>query len=68
MEVLNSGAASSFAAAVGLFWVPRLLPSAAAAQTAPDHTIDRNWGWILGAAAVAVFYIAVLGPGIKAAL
>jgi hypothetical protein len=66
MEILRSGALSSFAAAVGLLEVPHLfLVSGEGHATAHDF-VYRNLGWILAAAAVSIFYIAVLGPGIKA--
>lgn len=60
MEMLNSGALSSFGAAAGLLWVPRWF-------SAPGATgITRNYPWIVGAGLVSVLYIFVLGPGITA--
>jgi hypothetical protein len=64
LEMLNSGALSSFAAAIGLLRIPRRLRATASAQTAPESTITRSTGWLAVALAVSLFFIAVLGPGI----
>jgi hypothetical protein len=64
LEMINSGALSSFAAAVGLLRIPRRLNAVAAAPTAQDSTITRSIGWLLAALAASIFFIAVLGPGI----
>jgi hypothetical protein len=64
LEMINSGALSSFAAAVGLLRIPRRLNAVAAAPIAQDSTITRSIGWLLAALAASLFFIAVLGPGI----
>jgi len=65
MEMLNSGALSSFAAAVGLLRIPRRLKAVTAAPTTQDSTINRSISWMVAAVAASVFFIAVLGPGIR---
>jgi hypothetical protein len=66
IEMLNSGALSSFAAAVGFLQVPRLFPVSGEERAPTPNVVHRNLGWIFVAAAVSIFYIAILGPGIKA--
>ncbi|MGD0683313.1 MAG: hypothetical protein ABR990_14835 [Terracidiphilus sp.] len=65
LEMLNSGALSSFAAAVGLLRIPRRLKPVTTAPTIQDSTINRSISWMVVAVAASVFYIAVLGPGIR---
>jgi hypothetical protein len=65
MEVLNSGALSGFAAAVGLLWVPVLFPLVGIERDTALVPMSRSYVWILAGLAVSVFFIAVLGPGIK---
>jgi hypothetical protein len=65
IEMLNSGALTSFAAAVGLFEIPRLFPVSGRERATAHRIVDRNLGWVLAAAAVSVLYIAILGPGLK---
>jgi hypothetical protein len=63
IEILKSGALSSFAAAVGLLAIPvnysRLPP-----QGYPDQPVSRHLAWMLAAAGASIYYIAILGPGI----
>jgi hypothetical protein len=67
MEMLNSGAASSFAAAVGLLFVRgvfgRFRDKSAGATTADG--IQRSVGWMIAAVVMAIVYIGVLGPGVR---
>ncbi len=65
MEILNSGALSGFASAVGLLWVPGLFPLYGQEHDTAGHAVSRGFAWIAAGLAVSVFYIAVLGPGIK---
>jgi hypothetical protein len=65
IEMWNSGAFSSFASAIGLLWVPQLFPLLGEERATVAGLISRSLAWILGAMAVSIFYIAVLGPGIK---
>jgi hypothetical protein len=58
MEMLNSGALSSFGAAVGLLWTPRWFSGERA-------EISHGMGWIISATVVSILYVWVLGPGIK---
>jgi hypothetical protein len=67
MEVLRSGVMSSFAAFIGLFYVPRnfskllnpsILPKVA------EKPISWDLPWILAASAGAIYFIGILGPGI----
>ena len=64
LEMLNSGALSSFAAAVGLLRIPPRLKTLASPSTVPDYTITRSTGWLASALVASLFFIAVLGPGI----
>jgi hypothetical protein len=65
LEMLNSGALSSFAAAVGLLRIPRRLKAVASPPAGQDYTITRSTGWMVAALAASVFFIALLGPGIR---
>jgi hypothetical protein len=58
-EILNSGVLSSFAAMVGLLQVPRRFTAFG------ETVVNRSVGWMVSAAVVAVFYVALLGPGIR---
>jgi hypothetical protein len=64
LEMINSGALSSFAAAVGLLRIPRRLKAAASPPIIRDTTIIRSGGWLAAALAASLFFIVVLGPGI----
>jgi multisubunit Na+/H+ antiporter MnhG subunit len=65
IEILNSGAASSFFAALGLLRAPRFFPRA------PEHTVNsaaritRSVPWIAVTTVIAILYIVVLGRGIR---
>ena len=67
-EVWNSGAMSSFVAALGLLRTPRLFPGLPDKPVASASVVGRSGGWILAAAIVSIFYIAILGPGVKVTL
>ena len=64
MEILNSGALSSFGAAIGLLFIPPSLPRLPEPVNSPQTFIDRDLPWILAAAAGAIYFIGILGPGI----
>jgi hypothetical protein len=67
IEMLNSGAASSFLAAVGLLRMPQLVRRVAGTPVALECGIARSAGWIAAAASASAFYVLVLGPGIRVA-
>ena len=68
--VLISAAAASFGGASALAWMAQLLrnrerfPPAAGVPLG----IARSWPWLFAGAIVALFFIAVLGPGIRFAV
>jgi hypothetical protein len=66
-EIVRSGAMSSFAAFLGLFFVPnnflRFFKSLEVPD-APEKPISWDLPWILAALAGAIYFIGILGPGI----
>ncbi len=67
MEVLRSGAMSSFAAFIGLFYIPRNFSERfdpSISPTVPEKPIFWDLPWILAAAGGAIYFIGILGPGI----
>jgi hypothetical protein len=64
MEMLNSGALSSFAASYGLLRVPRRLKSAAISSATQATAIPRSIRWMVAALVASIFFVAALGPGI----
>jgi len=67
IEVLNSGALSSFASWVGLLFVPSRFPLYPE-KDAVAGPLPRSISLILLAAAAAVFFVVILGPGIRLSL
>jgi hypothetical protein len=65
VEMLNSGALSSFAAAAGLLRIPRRLMTAAIAPTTRESIFTRSICWMVAALAASILFIFVLGPGIR---
>lgn len=67
--VLMSAAASTFGGTSALLWSPNWLRgnSIPAGPDAGAVAIKRSWPWIIGAAVMAVVFIAVLGPGVHLA-
>jgi hypothetical protein len=69
IEMLNSGALSSFAAAVGLLWIPPLLARSPyppqPAHTSTPLIVARSAPWIASALVASFFFIGVLGRGIS---
>ena len=63
-EILNSGALSSFAGAIGLLYVPRNLFRMAQLPGEANNPISRDLPWLIAAAAGAIYYVGILGPGI----
>jgi hypothetical protein len=59
----HDAALSGFGSAIGLLEIPRRLSPPCDGQGV--RTIERSKGWIIASIAVSVFYIFVLGPGIK---
>lgn len=64
-EILNSGALAGFAAPVGLLWTPTLFPLVGQELNTARGVLSRSFTWIVAALVASVFFIAVLGPGIK---
>jgi hypothetical protein len=65
LEILRSGALCSFGAAVGLLFVAGVFVQLPEKQARPDQPVSRHLAWILAAAAVSLYYIAIIGPGIQ---
>jgi hypothetical protein len=65
MEILRSGALSSFGAAIGLFYIRRNFLRLPGSQNLPENPISRDLPWILAALAGAIYFIGILGPGIQ---
>jgi hypothetical protein len=68
VEMLRSGALASFIAALGLLWTPRLFGGRPEKDVATESVIGRSVGWMLAATGAAVFFIAILGPGVNVTL
>ena len=64
LEMLNSGALTSFASWVGLLAVPSLFPVHADKDLISGGLIGHSIPLILIAALASVLFVAVLGPGI----
>jgi hypothetical protein len=67
LEMLNSGALSSFGAAIGLLQIPGLIGRTQADAEAPNNrpfALTRSTSWIVAAIAASIFFIAILGRGI----
>jgi hypothetical protein len=65
MEMLNSGAASSFLATLGLLRTPRFFPRAPDRPVNSSAPINRSVAWIVVSLAIAILYIVVLGRGLR---
>jgi hypothetical protein len=68
LEMLNSGALSSFASWVGFYAVPSLFPSHADKNLMAVSPLGRSIPVILLSAAASVLFVAILGPGIPFSL
>jgi len=68
IEMLNSGALSSFASWVGLFAVPPLFPLHSDKNVVAVSPVRRSIPVILFAVADSVLFVAILGPGIPFSL
>ena len=58
---------SSFAAFIGLFYIPRNFSERfdpSISPTVPEKPIFWDLPWILAAAGGAIYFIGILGPGI----
>ena len=66
MLVLISAAAASFGGASALAWMAQLLRNRARYPPTgtPALGLARSWPWLVAGALTALFFIAVLGPGI----
>jgi hypothetical protein len=67
IEMLRSGALSSFGAAIGLFYIRRNFLRLTDRPPDPPaaNPIRRDLPWILAALAGAIYFIGILGPGIQ---
>jgi hypothetical protein len=67
LVVAISAAAASLGGMCGLAWGPQLLRDANFIPPSPDGPIPiaRSWPWIILAVAIAIPFVAVLGPGIR---
>ena len=65
--VAISAAAASLGGMCGFAWGPQLLRDATFIPASPDGPIPiaRSWPWIIFAAAIAIPFVGVLGPGIR---
>jgi hypothetical protein len=68
LEMLNSGALTSFASWVGLIAVPSLFPAHADKDLMAAGPVERSIPLILLAAVASVLFVAILGPGIPFSL
>lgn len=68
IEMLNSGALSSFASWVGLLFVPSRFPLYPDKKIVAVGPVERSVVLILLAVAAAICFVAVLGPGIPFSL
>jgi hypothetical protein len=68
LEMLNSGALTSFASWVGLFATPSLFPRHAEKDLIVIGPVGRSIPLILLAAVASVLFVAILGPGIHFSL
>jgi hypothetical protein len=64
IEILKSGALSSFGAAAGLLVIPAIYSRLPQQQGYPNRPVSRHLAWVLAAAGASIYYIAILGPGI----
>lgn len=65
--ILTSGVSSGFGAMAGLALVPRLVEAGTGgtAGAGAAHPLRFSVGWTIGAALVALAFVAVLGPGVR---
>src|SRR6185369_6729044 len=64
--ILTSAVGASFGLTCGLLLVaPRLATATAPEPGAGPQPIPRHWGWIAAGLCVAVWFVAVLGRGIR---
>lgn len=68
LEILSSGALSSFGACLRLWTIPFLFPLRPDKTAPVDSQVARSVPLILVAAAASVMFVAVLGPGIHLSL
>jgi hypothetical protein len=68
LEMLNSGALTSFASWVGLFAVPSLFSVHADKDLIAAGPVGRSGTLILFAAIASVLFVAILGPGVHFSL
>jgi hypothetical protein len=64
MEILNSGVWSGFGAAVGILFAVNVFLRLPEKHNPVDAPILPGLPWILAAAAGAIYYVGILGPGI----
>jgi hypothetical protein len=64
LEILKSGALSSFGAAMGLLYVAPVFTQLPGKYSPTSEPLSRGLAWIIAAAAGAIYFIWILGPGI----
>jgi hypothetical protein len=64
-EILNSGALSSFVAAIGPLKVPQFFPQFTEKTIAPPEPVQRGIAWIIATSVASMLFVFALGPGIK---
>jgi hypothetical protein len=63
--ILTSGLSSGFAAMAGLTLVPRMVERRTIGIGAGNGLVSQSAGWIAAGCAVGLFFVAVVGPGIR---
>lgn len=64
LEILRSGALTSFGAAIGLLAIIGIFSRLPGNQDPPSQPVSHHLAWILAASAACLYFIAILGPGI----
>ena len=65
MEMLNSGALSSFAAALGFLRTIPLYRVSAAVEHGNAEPVRFDLAWVCAAGAALLYFVGILGPGVK---
>ena len=63
--ILTSGVSSGFAAMAGLTLVPSIVEKRTAGIGSGDGLVTQSPGWIVAGVVVGVFFVAIVGPGIR---
>jgi hypothetical protein len=65
MLILTSGAGASFGLTFGLLFVPGIAEKNAVSPSAAAAVLPLSRSWVIAAVLMTVFFVAVLGPGIR---